>query len=241
MKLFFTYLCLVIFVFSSCKKEPGPQDPNAVAYESPCTWDDQGRPTCLLKRDTITSDLLSFINTTLQEKKDLRTTHPELLSSNAKADIAITQPSDVYITFVFEGTGASNAFAFYTFPTNQPPQSVDDVKKITYVFPSVGYNTPLQAGDKVKIGRFEAGTSIGFVLLQGGWSETTKKPDPKAMHLFSNEVLNPETNPDLKKHAVLINYAPENKILIGYEDTNRSNPICDHDFNDVVLYATVKQ
>jgi len=44
----------------------------------------------------------------------------------------------------------------------------------------------------------------------------------------------------LKKHAVLISYAPENKILIGFEDTDRTNSQCDNDFNDVVVYATVK-
>ncbi len=188
----------------------------------------------------ISSDLITFISNTLQEGKDLRTTRPELLSNPVIADITITQPSDVFITFVSQGTSSYNAFAYYTFPTNQPPKSPGDIKKITYVFPNVKSNTPLLPGDKMKIGRFDVGTSIGFVLLKDAWNPVTKKLSNNAVHFYTTDVLNPEIDPNLKKHAVLINYSPENKILIGYEDTDRTNPSCDHDFNDVVFYATIR-
>jgi len=39
---------------------------------------------------------------------------------------------------------------------------------------------------------------------------------------------------------VLLNYAPENKVLISFEDTDRTKPECDNDFNDVVIYCTVQ-
>ena len=139
-----------------------------------------------------------------------------------------------------QGTSQKNSFGYYTFPTNQPPKSAADIQKITYVFPSVGNGTPLQAGDKVKLGRFEPGTSIGLVLLQDAWDPGTKRPNNDAVHFCSNDVLNPEINPQLKKHAVLVNYVPENKLLIGFDDANRTTTYCDHDFNDVVLYATIK-
>jgi hypothetical protein len=61
------------------------------------------------------------------------------------------------------------------------------------------------------------------------------------VHFCSNEILNPEVDVNLKKHAVLINYIPEKKVLIGIEDTDRTKAICDNDFQDVVLYATVTQ
>ncbi len=60
-----------------------------------------------------------------------------------------------------------------------------------------------------------------------------------AVHFASNDVLNPEVDPKLKKHAVLINYTPENKILVGFEDYDRTQAGCDNDFNDVVIYATI--
>ena len=35
----------------------------------------------------------------------------------------------------------------------------------------------LKAGDKVKLGTIESGTSIGFVLLQKGWNVNTQKSE----------------------------------------------------------------
>ncbi|HTM91053.1 MAG TPA: DUF4114 domain-containing protein, partial [Flavisolibacter sp.] len=116
-----------------------------------------------------------------------------------------------------------------------------DIQKITYVFPNAGHLSPLWAGDKVKIGSFNAGTSIGFVLMQDAWNDATKTLNNAAVHFCSNDVLNPETNPALKKHAVLIIYSSGNnrKVLIGFEDVDRTKQECDQDFNDVVVYATV--
>ena len=240
-------LCSVLLgmltLLNSCEKEKKevtrPVEFTSTSYQNLGTFDDTGKPNNLLAKDNVSTGLVSFLNNTLPERTDLRTSHPELLSSTAIGDIRITQSSDVFITFVSQGAGVSNAVAFYTYPTNTPPASAKDIKTITYIFPNAGAGTPLQAGDKVKLGRFEVGTSIGFVLLQGAWNPQYKTLDNKAVHFCSNDVLNPEVDPNLKKHAVLINYAPENKILIGFEDIDRTTRDCDHDFNDVVLYATV--
>lgn len=241
---------LLFVLFIGCKKQSatGASDTpptQAIAftdtfYETTCTWDGNGRPNCLTTPpDTISPELFNYINTTLPEGKDLRKTNPSLLSSTAPTDVAVTQPSDVYVTFVYQSTSANDAFGYYTFPTGQAPKTAQDIKKITYVFPDVKSNVPLQPGDKVKLGRFDAGTSIGFVLLQDAWDAGLHKPNDNAVHFCTNDALNPETDPALKKHAVLLTYAPENKILLGFEDTNRTLPTCDHDFNDVVLSVTV--
>lgn len=238
----YTLLCAFFFLFAACKKEEVTRivEFTSTSYQALGTYDSTGKPSYLITKDTISSSLLSFVGNTLPNKTDLRTTNPELLTTKAIADIAITQSSDVFITFVSQGGQTTNTFAFYTYPTNQPPASTKDIPTITYVFPNSGRSTPLQPGDKVKIGRFEAGTSIGFVLMQKAWNSTTNAIDPKSVHFCSNDVLNPEVDPNLQKHAVLINYPAENKVLIGFEDLNRTEPSCDHDFNDVVVYCTVK-
>jgi hypothetical protein len=235
-------LFIVVLIFVACKKEitgTTPVEFTDTIYDSLGDYDASGKPNYLVTRDVISPNLLSFASNSLREGTDLRRSNPELLTSKAIADIVITKRSDVFITFVAQTTGASDAFAFYTYPTNNPPASAKDIKTITFVFPNAGNGTPLQAGDKAKLGRFDVGTSIGFVILQDGWNKTTKTINKNAVHFCSNDVLNPENNPDLKKHAVLINYPPENKILIGFEDLDRTSPGCDHDFNDVTLYATV--
>lgn len=235
-------LLLVVLTLVSCQKEDPltiPVEFPETAYQNLAPYDSLGRPSNLLPRDTISPAMDNLIKNTLVEKADLRTTHPELLSNPAIADITITQSSDVFITFVSQIAGASNTLAFYTYPTNAPPASAKDIKQITHIMPNVGINTKLKAGDKVKIGRFSVGTSIGFVLLKGAWDGTARTIDNKVVHFASNDALNPEVDPNLKKHAVLIDYPSEKKVLIGFENTDRTDPSCDHDFNDVVIYATV--
>ncbi len=227
-------------MLNACKKDPvtKPVKFTSTSYQTLGTYDATGNPDYLLK-DTISSALLSFINNTLPNAENLTTSHPELFNTTAIADITITQSSDVFITFVKEDGRFKNSIAFYTYPTNQPPVSAKDIKIITYVFPNAGNLTPLQAGDKAKIGRFNVGTSIGFVLLQNAWNTTTKTLDNNSVHFCSNDALNREVDPNLKKHAVLIDYTSEKKVLIGFEDTDRTKPECDNDFNDVVVYGTV--
>jgi hypothetical protein len=238
-------LATLILVTFSCQKTnkdesvTRPVEFTETSYQTMGTFDNFGKPNYLVTKDAISSELQSFINTNLPEHTDLRTSHPELLSSTAIADIAITKQSDVFITFVSQGTGLTDAIAFYTYPTNTHLTSPKDIKTITYFFPNAGAGTILQPGDKVKLGRFDVGVSIGFVLLQNAWSTASHDLDNKAVHFCSNDVLNPEVDIALKKHAVLINYASENKVLIGFEDLDRTKAECDNDFNDVVLYATV--
>ena len=235
-------LVICILPLVSCKKEPKTRvvEFTSTTYQSLGTHDASGKPDNLLTPDPISPTMLNFIQSTLPEKTDLRTTHPELLTTQAIADIAITRQSDVFITYVSHGTGYTNTFAFYTYPTTQPPASTKDIKLITYIFPNVGEQTPLKQGDKVKIGSFGAGTSIGFVILQKGWDPAAGTYNNKVVHFCSNDVLNPEVDPALKKHAVLIDYPAENKVLIGFEDIDRTNAACDNDFNDLMFFCTVK-
>jgi hypothetical protein len=236
-----TPLFLVLLVLVSCKKDPEsiPVEFPETTYQTLASYDTSGVPSNLLPKDNISSVMLNFIDETLGEKVDLRTTHPELLTSSAIADIAITQASDVMITFVKQITTSANTLGFYTYPTGNSPTSAKDIKQITHFFPNAGTGSKLKAGDKVKIGRFQAGTSIGFVLMRSAWDPATKTINNKVVHFCSNDALNPEVDPKLKKHAVLIDYPSEKKVLIGFENTDRTDEKCDHDFNDVVIYATV--
>lgn len=237
----YVLLFITLLTFSACKKSPvtKPVKFTSTSYQKLSTFDNTGKPDNLLK-DTISASMLEFINITLPDGKNLTTSHPELFSSAAIGDITLTRQADIYITYV-SGAGSLNAnsIAFYTYPTNQPPTSPKDINIITYVFPNAGHLTGLQPGDKVKIGNFNVGTSVGFVLMQNAWDTTNIKLNNDVVHFCSNDALNPEVDPNLKKHAVLINYPAENKVLIGFEDRDRTTSLCDNDFNDVVIYCTV--
>ena len=194
-----------------------------------------------LEKETVSANLLAFVDANLREKQDLRTFNPALLqNSNTSTDLAITKQSDVYLTFLKAVTDSRNAIAFYTYPTTTPPVSPKEIKTITYVLPSAGVGTKLNAGDKIKIGNFSPGTSIGLVLMKNAWQPATGALDNNAIHFCYNDALNPEVDPNLKKHVVLLNYAAENKIIIGFENSDRTTKESDHDFNDIMLYATIK-
>jgi len=244
-KRIYALLCIALLIFISCKKEAIPVTKvvefPGTNYLTLGTFDSVGKPSYLISpRDAVSTSLNNYINSILKDKVDLRTTNPVLLSTSAIADIAITKSSDVFITFVSQGGGFTSAFAFYTYPTGKPPLNALDIKEMTYVFANSGNKTPLRRGDKVKIGRFDSATSIGFVIMQKAWDLTTKRLNNRVVHFLTNDVLNPEIDPNLKKHAVLINYAPEEKVIVAFEDIDRTTPDCDHDFNDVVFYCTVK-
>lgn len=235
----------IILFFTSCSKivqAPPPTVPvkfTATIYQTLAPFNNSGTPTNLENPDAISNDLLTYVKNTLPNGVNLNNTHPELLSNGAIADIAITKKTELHMTFVSGVTGASDAIGIYTYPTNHPPATATDIQKITIIFANAGNGTTLTAGDKVNIGVFEAGTSIGFVLLQNGWNSLTKSVDYNVVHFCSNDILNPETSPNLKKHAVLINYPVESKLLIGFEDLDRTDKAADSDFNDVVFYMTL--
>jgi len=226
------YLFSFVLIINACEKS----QPSTV-YKTLGTFSSAGKPNYLVGKDSISDTLQSFIDSILPPGQDIKVSHPELLSTNA--DIEIKQASDVYITFVSEGSGLTTSVGFYTYPTNSPPQNSKDIQVITYVFPSSGLNTPLETGDKVYIGRFEAGTSIGLVLLQGGWDITKSALNNNVAHFWTTDILNPEFDFNLKKHAILLNYTQGKKGLICFEDFDRTKPECDNDFNDQIVFFTI--
>lgn len=243
MKNYILILLISSFAITACKKSKQVKETSTpvkfttTEYSYVGTYDDQGKPSGL-EKDVVSSELVSYVKTSLPERGDVSKLHPEYLKN---ADLTITVKSDVYITFVAEGTGYSNTVGYYTYKTGSSPTKPEDIERITYIFPNASINDggTLKAGDKVKLGNFEAGVSIGFVLLEKGWESSTKTVNKNAPHYCSNNILNPEDNAALKPHTVLFDYPAEHKTVIGFEDTNRTLSSCDHDFNDVVIYATV--
>ena len=246
MKNYLFGLSILALAFTACKKDKGPVNGGVTPkpfltteYSYLGTYDGDGRPNYLVETDIVSAALTNFVITNLPENKDVRNTNPAFLKN---ADLAITAKSTVFITFVHEGTGYTNAVGYYTYKTGNSPTKPADIVQIVYMFPhasQIGKGGTLKPGDKIKLGTFEPGTSIGFVLLEKGWDAIAKKVNAKVPHYCSNPELNPENFDNLKPHTVLFDYPAENKTIIGFEDIDRTLPGCDHDFNDVVIYATV--
>ena len=206
------------------------------------TYDGGGRPNYLeAEKGTVSANLLSYINATLPENINVKNVYPQYVSNNSTEHLNVVELSDIWITFVHEGAGNLNTVGYYTYPTNNPPATVDEITNVTVIFPNASFGGSgggMQAGDRVKLGRFNPGTSIGFVLINEGWNNALKTIDPSKQKYYSDSKFNPEPAGDLQTHTVLLKYHPENLFLIGFEDNNRSNPMTDSDFNDILMYAT---
>ncbi|TKK65227.1 LruC domain-containing protein [Ilyomonas limi] len=212
-------------------------------YDYMGLYDLSGRPLYLtLISDVISSSLLSFINTSLPEAKPVPTYHPDYLNAGAVNDINIVKKADVWVTFVSEGAGYYNTLGYYTYPTNDPPATQADIDSIHIMLPNAslsGSGGAMRSGDKVYLGRFNPGVSVGFVLLQNAWSPISRAVNTSAPKFFTHDELNTtETSTSMKRHAVLL-YDNVNKLfLTGFEDQTRSTGSSDNDFNDLIFYTS---
>ncbi len=204
------------------------------------TWNSSGVPDYLTISDVISSGLLSRMNASLPESEELPISHPQYLSEGNNANLELTDSADVWVTFVHEGAGYKNVLGYYTYTTGSDPATESEIVNPTIVYPNASYSGAgggLFSGDKVHLGAFPAGTTIGWFIIVNGWVDSA--PSESRQRLYSNQNLNPETDASLKQHNVILLDEEENVFLLGFEDIVRNSSSCDQDFNDAVFYATV--
>lgn len=189
--------------------------------------------------DVVTQATHDLVNNSLPESYPVPIYNPQYISAGYDTDIELLEVADVWVTFVKEGAGYKNVLGFYTYDINNPYTSAPQPEDITIIFPNAsegGYGGGLSAGNKVKIGTFPAGTGIGWVLLANGWNGSAVTGG--AWQLFSNPDFNPEADPELRHHNVLLSDPENERVLLSFEDIRRDYQSCDNDFNDVVFYVT---
>lgn len=205
-------------------------------------WDSNGVPKYLEStRDAVAGSFLEKINASVPESQPVPSAHPDFLNAANRNYLVIKELSDVWVTFVHEGAGWTNTLGYYTFNPSAPPTKPADISKINIIFPNVSYKGSsggLVSGDKVKLGRFEGNTAIGFVLLANAYSGG-KVGNGYYAH-YSQDALNTETVKDIRRHLIVLNDPETNRMVLAFEDVSRQNtPInCDNDFNDAIFYAT---
>lgn len=201
-------------------------------------WTSNGTPNYLEKRpDIIDAALLARLNVSLPEALPVTKHHPDYITADDKS-VLIQELADVWVTFIHEGAGYQNVLGFYTYPKGVPPASLNEVKDITIVFPNASYSGSgggLQSGDKVYIGRFDAGVEIGWALFSNGFSGG--KVTAGNWMLFSTQQLNGVSDPALRQHTVLLNDVGFGRVILGFEDIKRTTG-GDQDFNDCLFSIT---
>ena len=211
-------------------------------YQYLGTYTSDGTPNYLeIPGDTVDASTMDLVSSSLPEGYPVPDYNPHYISSGYDTDIIVDELADVWVTFVSEGAGYKNVLGFYTYDLASPQATIPQPEDITIIFPNVsasGSGGGLYAGDKVKIGTFQPGTGIGWVLLANAWSSTTSSVGYGQWQLFSNPDFNPESEADLRYHNVLLNDPTNERIILGFEDIRRDYGSCDNDFNDAVFYVS---
>ena len=198
-----------------------------------------GRPKYLVTpQDPISQKLLNDINASLPEGKRLTVSHPEYVKATNEGDVVLKEQADVWITFVSEGAGYMNSIGYYTYKSATPPTSASQISTRNIIFPNAslpGSGGALQSGDKVLLGRFPAGTGIGWFIVANGWNGSLVSGQTI---YYSEPVFNPETDATKRQHSVLLKNSSNSLFLLAFEDLNRVTGGSDDDFNDAVFYVT---
>ncbi|WP_282084983.1 DUF6923 family protein [Aquimarina algiphila] len=231
---------------SSFAPENGGQSPNSFPIPEICDrynylgdFSSDGTPLYFDEKDVVSQETIDMINDALPEGYPVPDFNPHYISSGYDTDVVVQEQADIWVTFVGEGAGYKNTLGFYTYDINNPSPSMPVPEDITIIFPNVsavGSGGGLEVGDKVNIGSFPPNTGIGWVLLANAWSDGCVGTGNWQLH--SNPDYNPETDPELRYHNVLLSDPENERIILGFEDIRRDYASCDQDFNDALFYIT---
>jgi len=216
----------------------------AITWQYLDSYDAQGVPKTLLDLSSaLPASLLADIRKRLPEYKDIRTNDPKLITDDLGANIVLLEDAEITVAFIDEGAGYRNGVGFFTYDPGNKPQAVTELNtKImfpNFSLPSLG---GMKYGDAVALGKFKAGTALGFTIVSNGWTGSVVNPNqPSAMIFTTLKALNPEkptdADPNLNAHTVLLSKPEDGLLVLGFEDLNRGGG--DHDFNDVLIAIKV--
>ena len=248
------FLSLSLFV-AGLGATMAPSDSQAVDSNTPITWqflggdyasqyDNAGMPQNLETEPlrTFSDGFWNRLSAALPERQDIRQSNPDFITDDAGANIELREAGEVFVSFLHEGAGNRNSLGYFTFDPANPPQSLADIQE-KIIFPNVSFTNSggnargLKSGQTLKLGSFAEGTHIGFVLASDGFdSGTGVKTDMNRQIIFTTlKALNSEIDEALKAHTELLYDEASQHVVLGLEDTLRTSPSCDHDFNDVLF------
>ncbi len=190
--------------------------------------------------------LLSSLVTSLPESRDIRLTNPDYVGSFATSGLRLKAPADIEVVFLHEGAGYRNSLAYYSHSSSSLPVLRSEITE-TVIFPNSSFESGngspgMSYGDSVSLGSFSAGQEIGFTLISNGWTGSQVNPNKSDDWIFyTQKSLNSEQESadQLNGHVVLLQSDLDDLIIMGFEDINRENAGCDHDFNDLVIAVRV--
>lgn len=229
-------------------------------------WDNNGRPTNLEPKINIPpADVLYnikyvFRKVTVKDENgkskvlNISQNYPEFFDGSIKmtSDIPIVNPTEVSLVFINSSAAWYNTVGYYTYPTNNPPQSTSDIKQII-AFPNTSpvYKTlgvgALVCGEEIKLkywneetqeyeDKFPAGVTIGWCLQGMGFkskltSETDKDKVGDIIKGMGARYSTRNLNTNNTQRTVSLRDSKSGQIVaVGFEDN------IDFDYADAIFY-----
>ncbi|NLR94592.1 Ig-like domain-containing protein [Flammeovirga agarivorans] len=239
--LIFIGLCSSAYIFTTYSYLVLGDNPNAGQ-----AWNNDGRPegtyvvSTRLTPPAESAELFQYIYDTISIAT-------EAFIEEHNRNFLVVETGAVYITLGFEDADWFNTLGFYTYPHNDPPESIADIENTkTIVFPKLDTENTINNGFQLYLGDYTAGTVIGFFLVSQGWDHTA--PDKVSAivdgryTLYSNSDLNEGVvDPDgteigFLTHSVVVanRRTTERDFLLCFEDDIEN---ADYDYNDAVFFV----
>ncbi|WP_295446353.1 LruC domain-containing protein [uncultured Thiodictyon sp.] len=217
----------------------------AITWQYFGTYDGIGVPTTLTDLSAeMPVNLLADIHKRLPEYKDIRTNDPKLITDDLGANIVLLEDAEITVAFVDEGAGYRNSVGYFTYDPGNMPKAFSELNtKILFPNFSLPPQGAMRFGEAVALGKFKAGSAVGFTIVSDGWNGKGVNPNQSPSAIFTTiKALNPEkpttADPNLNAHTVLLSKPEDGLLVLGFEDQNRSG-VSDHDFNDVLIAIKV--
>ncbi|WP_298614801.1 LruC domain-containing protein [uncultured Odoribacter sp.] len=214
-------------------------------------WDEWGLPDYLLaERATPPADLLYGIKNVLCGWIDIRKNYPDLVQQGVRVETSIRKATKIKLVFLNSTATKKNVVGYYTYPTGNPPASVDEISQKILAFPhtsayygrdGVSQAGALNFGDQIQlkywdgtklVEEFPAGVSIGWFLIESGFEVRTGKINGKKNFRYSDPFLN--TDHYQRTIALYDDQAEGDMIALGFEDAWSENG--GGNFGDALFY-----
>ncbi|MFP4342055.1 MAG: DUF4114 domain-containing protein [Cyclobacteriaceae bacterium] len=209
-------------------------DPGDGIYIPGDEWDDNGVPQNMCDRSTpVSQELKDLLAANFVPRKNIIQRKPQYFGAEVVTDLFLEEDTDLQITFYSESAGWTNSFGYYIYDPAMPPQSMEDLKNMTILFPNVSVqgSKGLMMGDKICLRDLKKGTAVGFFLIARGWMNN--KVTSGIHSNFTTQALNTDWPANHRQPSVLLDANADNVIILSFEDVRL--PGGDKDFDDAVF------
>lgn len=156
---------------------------------------------------------------------------PRLLDYRVDPNLHLFQEAEIEITYLGEGAGYHNSFGYFLYQDLNEDGSLDPSELLQREIlwediSDVSEGGEMKAGDTFRLGKFPAGTRMGFFLIADAFRGGTET-------YFTID----SWNPDGHRHLAMLATSDREQIILGIEDLpwDRS----DRDFNDILFSVGV--